>query len=151
MGPCLQLSPADNREPTRGPSQGWRITNTIINHNGNAQTTSSCTTPKKSRRGVTRKLLSWMPFWPVDTNMYVQASRQETEGFQKVSSTFDLRAWGWPVASGHALAQVGASSHLPAHHSGRQYRQERQGRQEGRLLQLYYKCNCARDAMVVFF
>ena len=89
--------------------------------------------------------MSRMPFWPVDTNMYAQASRQETEGFQKVSSTFDLRAWGWPVASGHALAQVGASSHLPAHHSGRQ------GRQEGRLLQLYSKCNCARDAMVAFF
>ena len=114
--------PADNREPTRGPSQGWRITNTIINHNGDAQSTSPSTyfTKKIEERCQTRKLLSRMPFWLVDTNMYVQASRQETEGFQKVSSTFDSSAWGWPVASGYALAQVGASNHLPAHHSGRQ-------------------------------
>ena len=82
--------------------------------------------------------MSRMPFWPVDTNMYAQASRQETEGFQKVSSTFDLRAWGWPVASGHALAQVGASSHLPAHHSGRQ---EEQGR-------LGACCSCIANATV---
>ena len=95
-----------------------------------------------------RKTLSRMPFWSVDTNMYAQASRQETEGFQKVSSTFDSRAWGWPVASGHALAQVGASNHLPAHHSGRQ---AGEARQAGCLLQLYCKCNCARDAMMAFF
>ena len=54
---------ADNREPTRGPSQGWRITNTIIDHNGDTQTTSSCTSPKKiEERCQMRKTLSRMPF-----------------------------------------------------------------------------------------
>ena len=96
---------------------------------------------KIEERCQMRKTLSRMPFWSVDTNMYAQASRQETEGFQKVSSTFDSRAWGWPVASGHALAQVGASNHLPAHHSGKAGKRGRAGRRGA-------CCSCMVNATV---